>query len=239
MALGEGPRGYQDWQRVVSWDGPLVFSQNQVLHTGAFLTPVFETSRFAYLGGTASVIKNDTTFRATWYADQAATLQVGERSFVLNHQMLNRAQLHLPNLGPFCQLEWVPAEVGTQWEHFATRIFLTNRVYPLELIPITTVLLQHAFVFPAGENQVRLADSYYSGPARINTVAGGVVSNGTLVEGQTTPTTFVEVDRVPVNTTTEKEQTINIPPGGWRLTVGTTAAVTVTVCVTATPTGSL
>ena len=236
--LGQGPRGYGDWQRVVNWDGPLVYDVPSTARVGVVTTPTIETSRYAYLAGVLEVGENPVQVHAQWFADEKLTKQVGQRQFFLDPLILAASQLRLPNLGPWFAANFNPAEAGTAWKQTA-RLFLTNRVHPLEYIPLQTLLLD-ATDSPAGaEAFTHYPLSYYSGPLRYyfsNVTAGG---SSFVLQTEVLPGVWHATDEAQVAAERTVEGEFVAPTGAWRILVVTVAAGTVVTRLTATTTGAL
>lgn len=232
-----GPSGYPDWQRVSNWDGPVA---KLAVSGGALVsdqTPIFDVSRYAYLGGYDTTVLEPCGVQISWFADSAGVDLCGARRFALNHNM-TAAQYRLPNLGPYCQLVWSEG-TGGAFQHRCV-ILPTNRFHPLEFVPANPQLLGIANQNIANNVTNTLWPSdYYAGPARVAFTCGtagltvtiqSIDSNGnaTVVDSFATPAGRSAVDTV-------------LPSGAVNVQVQNTtgAAVNYYLSITQSQTGSL
>src|SRR5258708_14340380 len=126
MTLGAGPLGYRDWQRVVNCDGPVLLNLGAAELTGNFTSAAIDVSRFGYLAGRMNVGTNPVNVFISWFADQALTVQLGERLILLDPSIAE-GYVRIPNLGPWLQIKLAPNLSNTKW-HPVVRLIGTNRV---------------------------------------------------------------------------------------------------------------
>lgn len=166
--IGAPNRGYADYQRLENFDSGVLLRVATPIQNSQYTSAVLDMSRYAYLGGLMSCGTGGIGLVViTWWADAAATILLGERAFTMNNQMGNAAQLRLPNLGPFVIIQCNAIGAGTY--QFNATVIGTNRVHPLEMIPLTSLLLDWNQSFPVGTTSV-FHTSYYAGPALVTAV---------------------------------------------------------------------
>lgn len=166
-------RGYADYQRVGNYDSGVLATLNFGPTNVGSQTQMIDVSRYAYLGGSLQCTLASVQVTILWYADVLGTVQVGERTFAVNANVSNPAQLRLPNLGPFCLVAFT-AISGANYT-VTGRVFGTNRVHPCELIPLFPQLLTISSRASA-INQVDnfWLNGYFSGPMQIWAISGGL-----------------------------------------------------------------
>lgn len=163
MALGSGPRGYADWQRVVNWDGPSILDHTGAVPGGGPVSSgILEASRYGYIGGIIQANNPSVKVTLEWFLDAAGTILLAKRTLWLAVNITNPAQLRVPNLGP-----WVRVSTNkASGEYTLTaHLFLTNRTHPCELIPSESLLINTVpTIATAGEVTIFPTD-YFAGPA--------------------------------------------------------------------------
>lgn len=216
-------RGYADWQRVENWDSDTLYTAPNAPTTGVTQSGVLDVSRYGYLGGFAYNAQNSTCILfITWFADQAGTITIAQRKILLTAVVTNPAHLRVPNLGPFCTLVFNPIG-GASYTPRAV-IFGTNRFHPLELIPISGVLMHVATNIPANGSSNFFPTDYYSGPARASIVGlGGAISVQYLYTADDGSSVQFDQFSVPSGQLQFSSNTI-IVPGAWFVTVNNTNA---------------
>lgn len=231
-------RGYSDYQRVDNWDGPILDQQTMHTFNAPEQSGVLDVSRYAYIGGSMTATTGTAySFTANWYADQAASEFVGSRIFVIQASMGHQMQFRLPSIGPWLSMIWTPVTANA----IRTNVIqATNRQHPLEIVPVTSILLTKQGVsIPATTTTRYFPTDYYSGPARVWVSGAGIV--GFLgVEYLDTTNTWNPIDEMPL-AAGDNRGTITTPTGAWRIYVDNTTASAQTVDVVVTPstTGSV
>lgn len=215
-------RGYTDEQRVDNWDEGLIWSQNTTVGAGPYTSTVQDVSRYAYLGGVIGVGSSDASVSIIWYEDQAATIVLASRKFVLSHLITNLAQPRLPNLGPFVQIT-VTSLVGANFSLLA-KLFGTNRVHPLEFIPINPVIMsQQSAAIGASATVITYPIDYYAGPAQLVLEANvSIQPIAQFLDLSGNWDSFWVVP--PIAASVWTPYTLVIPPNAWRLEVANQTA---------------
>lgn len=207
-------RGYADYQRVGNFDSGVIIAADSGVRNTPYITGLEDVSRYAYLGGFMQASSGQCEVIINWYFDAAGSIGPVSRTFQLYSGIGVSAQIRLPNLGPFVQIESISAGGGNY--EFVAEIIATNRVHPLEFIPKNAILFDNqAQSLAVGDNALYPSD-YYAGPVIIhwnNPVAGCNLQLQVL-----TPTnvwdTYYEQSFAAV--TLAEFQSIT-PPGAWRL----------------------
>lgn len=235
--LSSPNRGYADWQRVENWDtGQLwAFSANNINATQ--ISPVLDVSRSTYLGGWLANSFNLCRFQANWFLDQAATVGVGERDFILSQNIPNAAQIRIPNLGPFVQITL--GALGVNYSP-QVEIFGTNRYHPLEFIPVWPVAINQSVVsIPANTTQTYWPNDYYAGP--VSAHVQGQQAGQLQLWGYNQAGNAQQLDEYDPAANAATSVKMVTPPGPWFVTVknlSTTAAGLFSTFVTTSQTGS-
>lgn len=214
-------RGYADYQRVGNYDSGILWSVDTGSINVGISSPLLDVGRYAYLGGTIAGLLNQSQVSIFWYADAAATIQVGERFIQLHGQILQPAQIRLPNLGPFVRINC--NITGGANQDVQANVFGTNRVHPLEFIPVNPLVIdQQNVAIAAGVTANLYPFDYYAGPCRLWMLVSqtsqwqlqALSSAGVweLFDQQQGFAAFANV-----------EQTLITPPGAWRLAVQNTS----------------
>lgn len=129
-------------------------------------SPVFDVSRYAYLAGTIGENLASAVVTLTWYLDSAGTTKIASRVFTVTDSITNAMQLRVPNLGSFCQVALT--NTGTGIDRTVAQVFGTNRVHPLEFLPMYSVLIDlQGIALGAGASYVAYPTDYYAGPVDI------------------------------------------------------------------------
>lgn len=211
-------RGYTDWQRTENYDTAVLYDGGAAARVGNWTTPVFDVSRFAYLGGLLAASAAPVLVTISWWADGAGSVGLAIRSFVIDGNITRAAQIRLPNLGPFVSVKFAPATGSTPWTD-SSRINATNRVHPLEFIPAAPVVLDSgSLTVNAGSNVDVWPTDFYAGPMRL--IANTTFASATvelLTEESVGAFAITDIALPPNNITTA--YTFVAPPGSWKLNV--------------------
>lgn len=204
-------QGYTDYQRIVNYDSGILVNGGSGA-TNAYGTVAIDVSRYAYVSGTLSVTTNLAVVKHAWYADEALTVPVGNRTYAIDPATTPSQQFHIPNLGP-----WYQATVsgfGANLIGCSLKLFASNRPVPIEAIPTepTLLLIGGDSVASNGENDYR-GVGYYSGPAKVWAYSDG----GVLVTAQVLDTAggYQSFWQVNVGATANVTDTIVVPHGSW------------------------
>lgn len=237
MPLGSGPVGYSDWQRISNWDGPVIWELLTKAITGEAESAVIDSSRYGYIGGRAFITAEPFRLSFTWYADKAATKPLGERWVEIDPNITQPVQLRIPNMGPFVKVALLGKE-GTSKGIATLRLYLTNRVDPLQLIPRQVLLLTHRKEAGDPELVTVYPTDYFAGPVTCHIETEGAGTNAFL-EVERGPGIWATTDLMQVPaTTTFGTQRLIVPPGAWRLTVSSAPGKALNVDILASMTGS-
>lgn len=240
MGLGStgGERGYPDWQRVSNWDGPVFYSANAVLHKGSAALPApINVDRYSSVEGKIRALKNPVKVTFVWLSAASGGVTIATRRFEVDPLIVNACNLHLPSLGPWLSVEWNPAEAATEWELTAT-LLLTNREYPLEMVPLESLLLNASHEFTEAGAFAVYPTTYYAGPIRLLLSQSVVATLTAKLEVETGAGVWVPIDTVAITGAETKVVTMVAPLGAWRVVLEATAATTAICRATASSTGS-
>lgn len=231
--------GYSDYQRIVNWDGPLVWEILTKAITGEANSGVINCARYGYIAGRVSLTGEDFQLRMEWFSDEAATKQLGQMVMTLSPSVQNPAQLRIPNMGPWVRVVLEGKEGAAKCTATA-RLFLSNRIHPLQLIPVAPMIFRSTHTYAVSENLFIGPFDYYAGPAEVNyetNVAGTVTL---VLEAEPAPGVVVAFCILRFTEAQLSGQAkVIIPPGMWRIRVANGAGErTINVNVTASLTGS-
>lgn len=206
-------RGFASWQRTGPYDSGVLYTSTAAAGSAGFVSPVIDVSRYAYLGGLLSGGNPGYWVTLTWYADSAATIPVGQRVFGVIGLVGQGAQIRFPNLGPFCTISG--AEMSGATFGYKVVLFGTNRVHPLEFIPVQTVLIdQPGLSVPGNGSQSVYPGDYFAGPTQFYwdvTPANMVM----LFQYLTFTGAWNEFARINL-ASAAGTQTVTMPAGAWR-----------------------
>jgi hypothetical protein len=167
MPLVSAPnRGYADYQRVGNYDTEDIWSAQITNQAVEQISPILDVSRFAYLGLYANIggSPGNAFIVLEWYMDAAASNLVGTRVLSLATQ-ISTYQSRIVNLGPFLIINVAP--MGGNLTGFF-QAFASNRVYPLELVPVNPVLIDQQHIAIAANGTATLYPSdYFAGPMQV------------------------------------------------------------------------
>ena len=169
--------GYPDFQRVVNWDSPVLYSGSVTDETTYVQSGALDVSRYGYMGGYMQCYVGYCTVTLEWFLDQAMTTIVGQREFTLDQHIANICQPKIVNMGPFLQVTFEAignAPFTADWSLNAT-----NRPSALEFPPIVPYLINaQDIVIGASQAVFDYPASYYAGPIMIgvyNTAGPGSI----------------------------------------------------------------
>lgn len=222
------PTGYPDWQRQVSWDGPVLFNLAAQPSGGAFTTGPWDVSRFAYLDIQGLIQGNAGLMTVQWYADALATVFLSDVLIPLdNVTRIPKFHFRLINGGPYVKVTFSNV-VGA---YNITAIgFGSNRVHPLQGIPRDyTLIRQSAVAINAGQTLEFTPLSLYAGPARISIFTAGQLMQP-IVNGMNTVCVYEPIDTFQMTGTPQAANTI-LPLGAWTVSVDNTSAANSTVWI--------
>lgn len=158
--------GYSDWQRVVDWDSPTIYSDS-VEHTAGQTTAsgALDVRRFHGISITLTPTIETQRVEIIWYQESALANIIGSRRFFTSPLMPSRCQCQLVNLGPIVQVKITC--LGERWRSNVL-VTASNRQRPTEVIPTTEIL--HSILngtIEATTTTTAYAQSYFSGPVSI------------------------------------------------------------------------
>lgn len=208
-------RGYNDYQRTSNFDTGVLWNDARGANHNHFISGILDVSRYAYLGIGTQEILSSHTFAVTWFSDDGGSTLLGVRSFQIISNIQNAAQMRIPNLGPFCTLEWIA--FGVTNYNVITNAWGTNRVYPLEFIPRGALVVDRQNIpIGAGTAITDYPTDYYSGPVQVglyNTIGPGTFVLRYL--SQVGVWTVFDQVAVPAAATFVRFTTV-VPGGAWR-----------------------
>lgn len=216
-------QGNEDWQRTSNYDGPVLFSQGGEEKTGSIeLLNTLFVGRYAYLAGIANTEVNAYELRLRWFADEAATILVGERNIIIDVTIASNAQIRILNLGPWVRVSFIVAP-GKKYKPSVV-LLPSNRIAPTECIPQQSTLIPPTLItLPKGAEKNVNPVSYFSGPVRflfISKAVAGLI----VVQVSTSPGVYEEICNIPLPAKGILEPTIITPLGAWRVAVENTSA---------------
>lgn len=170
-----GPFGFPDWQHQRPLDGPLLLDVNALASLQANIFGPVYVGRWARIGGDLFVTNQLAQWTFTWYADQAATKQLGQRIFITDPGIGAHLTFMLPNLGPWVTVSYGCANV-LPTPVITTHLFGTNREQPVEVFSIGPQLGSRwpVTVLNGTANDWYL-DGYHCGPANLHVEPTGDV----------------------------------------------------------------
>lgn len=239
MALGSrGPRGYGDWQRIVNWDGPTLYESTALQHEGRFM-PIarMAADRYSHLSGLLSVGENPVLVTLGWWTAQTEAKALCLRQFVLDPKVPESAFLHIPNMGPWLEVEMTPASEVTRWK-LSTALAYSNRVFPLELVPRYPALLDVTHEFAGAGAFTVYPSGYYAGPIRLLLSQSAALTANAKLEVAKEPGVWVVIDVASIAAAETKGFTMLAPSGAWRVTLEASGIDTVICRVVPSVTGS-
>lgn len=210
-------RGYADYQRIGNYDSAPLFNQVVGPQNTQFTSGILDVSRYAYLGGRITPNGGDFSVQLTWFADAAGTITLNWRTFQITPNIAGNATLHIPNLGPFVQLQ-LTAIGGA---NYTTTIVLigTNRVHPLEFIPRNPLLLSVQNLAIAANSHVIIYPSdYYAGPVQWLIQANVATPWAVEFDSLQPDGTYPAIYQLSGNSA-DTPGTALTPPGAWRAIV--------------------
>lgn len=211
--------GYPDGQRVENADSPVQYQVVNQSTATQFTSGAIDVTRYDYLAGMMQ--SNVGQFRVLigWYADQGLSIALAFRTFTIDSRVQNAGQFRIPNLGPWAWIGFYAISPAPSCE-LSTFIYGSNRVQPLEFIPMNPVLVFESNVsLPLSQSQNFWPTDYYAGP--VNIIAYVTTSNWqiTITAIHTDGTTrTVEVLNGSAASVWERFQSLT-PPGAWYATM--------------------
>ena len=159
--------GYPDFQRVVNWDSPVLYADSVDNVTTYKQSGALDVSRYAYMGGFASITAGYCLVTLEWFLDQSMSTIVGERQFTLDQSISEICQPKIPHMGPFLQVTF--EAIASNPFSGSWSLFATNRAYPLEFVPINPVVFDVQGVdVGAISSSSWYPSNYYAGPALLS-----------------------------------------------------------------------
>lgn len=234
-----GPTGYADYQRTLNYDDPFLINQTAVKEKPITTHGPFDVSRFAYVAGRIAASGEGGNFTFVWSLDEAGTQIVGERQMIVAGGLPASGQIRLMNLGPWLRIKLAHTVGGAEVE-VTLQLFPTNRIAPIPLSPLSSVLVSTSSVMPEKSSSTTSPTSLYAGPVRW-LWESAVVETELILEIATEPGVFIGFDALkpPAGGGFTVGNTL-VPLGQWRVKLVNNAAAPATVAarVWASETGS-
>jgi hypothetical protein len=156
---------------------------------------------------------------------------------VLETLLLGFCFFHIPNLGPFCSMTFTPATEATVWKQTGV-VEMSNRVYPLELVPNGPLLLNSSGALAEAQSLTLYPSTYFSGPVRL-LVNKEVQQLTVKVEASIGAGAWVPIDeRTIEGAKTVEAYAVTVPSTAWRITLVNTLAQNYGLRATPSMTGS-
>ena len=231
--------GYPDFQRVVNWDSPVLYSGSVTGETTYVQSGALDVSRYAYMGGYMQCYVGYCTVTLEWFLDQAMTTIVGQREFTLEQHIANICQPKIAHMGPFLQVTFEAignAPFTADWSLFAT-----NRAYPLEFVPVLSVLMDNvAETLTTGSSTDTYPGSYYAGTIQLTAYITNPPTRFTI-ESMDLQANWNAVAYLDSGTDNLPNFTALVPDGAWRITLynGSSTTSTTTFSVVSSPVGPI
>jgi hypothetical protein len=166
MTSSRGPAGYPDYQRVENYDGPPFLSKHAV-KLAALTVEEFtklDVSRYTATALTAEITKGLLQIYITWWANEAETVLLGQKEYLVTATAGEVGVLRITNLGPFMRIQFK----AIKEEAVATvSASSTNRQPTQEAIPSSSVLLNSLKAYAANEERTFSLPELVSGPIRV------------------------------------------------------------------------
>lgn len=243
MGFGAGPQGTPDWQKVASWDGPQLLAEQAKSIEGEYLLDSIAVSRWGYLGGLLGTAGKAAKVTLEWGLSEKGTKLPAEsalkRQLILDPNITAPALVRLPNLAPWLRVRGNP-QVGEGLWTPNFLLFGTNRVHPLELIPVSSPLIASEDVFAGVGLSTHYPSSYFGGPLLVNlSLSSTAVAVNVRMEAATAAGVWRLYDFLQVvgGQGIGTLRTV-VPAGAWRISVESTGAVTAVLTATPALTGS-
>lgn len=220
MSGSAGPEGYADWQRVDNWDSPILREITEVERVGSFTTPIFNISRYGYIAGVIGAQLNPVNIEFGYAMDETFTRLAGFRSFVSSPNITRKANIRIPNLGPYCRITFNPLNAGQHWRE-NTIVFGTNRISPMEFFPSQALLIKKSLAaIGASETQTIYPTDYFAGPAQLFATCNKANFSLTLSVQQIGGSDILTLDQAVPGAGAIVERSVLLPPGAWYVQVG-------------------
>jgi hypothetical protein len=235
--LGTGPRGYDDLQRIVNWDSPVLTEAENRQFAAAFSTPIFDVGRYGYVlllvkSGLFAEEEEPLRFTTIWSVDSAGLLVQAGRSVVVDPLLKGSILVRFLNLGPFVKVTFFPKAALTQAVTY--RLLGTNRFAPYEINPESAVLLNQSSALGAKAAVTIFPLSYFAGPALLRMTTG--VTTGTFkVETATAIGTYVVTAEFRLAANTAQDSPVILPVSAFRVSMENSGAEAATHSVSLIP----
>lgn len=217
-----GPVGYADYQRTANYDSPLIAKRVlNPLEESESYGPFF-CGRYANLGGRITVEGEPIEVQLQWFTAEKSVPRVGERLFTMDPNIEEPALLHIPNLGPWLLVTLIPKK-AKGINDVSMELFLNNRTFPLEFVPIKPLLLARTLKLKSKEGKVFWPSNYYVGPMKL-WIFNSQTTTVWRVESENTIGAFATIAGQNEIKTEIIEDIVLAPPGAWRLFVENGAA---------------
>lgn len=232
MTPSTGPLGYRDYQRTLNFDTPLLVNQPSETFVKPKVYGRFAVARDGYLAGQVTPEIEPVEVTLQWFMEEKGGEEVGRREFILDPVIKRGAQFRILHLGPWLQVTVNGVNKAEKYSLLA-KLFSSNRVYPLEFIPPSALILsQTAVGVPSKGTKAFNPTTYFAGPAKMLVATGAVTSVYKLENIQNTGA-YADFDRKTFAASILESVTVLLPTGAWRVSVENTGALeaTFTVCI--------
>lgn len=237
--LGAGSYGYNDYQRIINYDGPVLLAETSAKAKGPKTFGPVNVSRWLATQirvGPKEPARNG-LLTCEWATEKTGGEPLGERQIPFTSH-LGIMQLLVPNLGPWLtvQLEW--GGTGVTFVCSASNRLITPAGIVTPTVPVIIPVSTHKL--KAAEGVTVYPASYAAGPIGVRLTASGKAASATLEalnpEGEWEAVTVREL----AGTLLSESLSLIAPLGAWRLHVVNTAALEaeVTLAAVASPTGA-
>lgn len=232
-----GTRGYTDWQRIENWDDAIAYGHDTQPIGAGELSDIFDTSRYAYLGGFDQLVAGQALVALGWFADIGGTVNVGGQEFTLDSRIIGTAQYRIPHRGPFFGIQWLPLNASNPTHK--VQLFNTNRPDIRQFVPSESAIISRQDVnVNAGATDTVYPTDYYAGPVQLAlNVNGGPWA--IIIRCLSTAGVWEYIDEITATNSTAEYKKV-MPSGAWRIeaTNGGGGANTYYMTVTPSTTGA-
>src|SRR5271165_2835505 len=127
-AGSRGPVGYKDYQRLVNYDGPALYSLRKVhIVKATEKSGALEVSRYlSVTGQLAGINFGDFQVTFTWFANEGLTEQIAQRRLWVTKEITQGLAYSIPNLGPWLQVSVFAEETTCSVEVYGSNRTVKN-----------------------------------------------------------------------------------------------------------------
>jgi hypothetical protein len=230
-------KGYPDYQRVQNVDQPEPLFFSVLGKEGVQATARMDMGRYQTLCGEVLCNERFCRVRILWYATRTEGSPIGERTFFLGGPAGGTsANIRLVNMGPWCEVR-VENTVAGAFSFFGT-FFGSTRIYPIEFVTTTGVLVEGQNIFGGAGSIERFPPTIFAGPARAMVFAEGASVAFMDIQYLNASNEYRTIDRLVAPAGALVVSTLVCPATTWKAFISSEGAQTVKFALTPFTTGS-